>query len=222
MTGKSGIVQTFPNNLSGPEPSTDAIERLYRVGRQHQLGRSHASVTGSGLALSRRSLSKSGQTPCLCAVIPATSEGANDGSRLNTPQGPKAARRKQPALRAPGSSLARPHRGAGAPPASGSPAPRRRDRESGGPQRVSSAWRSPPSRRPTPPPATAGALKRSEPETDRKTTSKSVGQANLAPHGHAALRTTGPVPAVCPEVRPALAPTPAPARSSRRARRTHR
>ena len=82
MTGKSGIVQTFPNNLSGPEPSPDAIERLYRVGRQHQLGRSHASVTGSGLALSRRSLSKSGQTPCLCAVIPATSERANDGSRL--------------------------------------------------------------------------------------------------------------------------------------------
>ena len=53
MTGKSGIVQTFPNAVPGPEPSPDAIERLYRVGRQHQLGRSHASVTGSDVALSR-------------------------------------------------------------------------------------------------------------------------------------------------------------------------
>ena len=130
MTGKSGIVQTFSNAVPGPEPSPDAIERLYRVGRQHQLGRSHDSVTGSGLALSRRSLSESGQTPCLGALMPATSVRANDGSRLDTPQGPKAARRKQPALRVPGSSLARPRRGAGAPPASGSPAPRRRDRES--------------------------------------------------------------------------------------------
>ena len=53
MTGKSGIVQTFPNAVPGPEPSPDAIERLYRVGRQHQLGRSHASVTSSDVALSR-------------------------------------------------------------------------------------------------------------------------------------------------------------------------
>lgn len=100
--------------------------------------------------------------------------------------------------------------------------PRRRDRRSRGLQRAPSAWCLPPSRRPTPRPATAGALKRREPGTDRKTTSKSVGQANLVPHGHAALRTTGPAPAACPEVRPARAPTPAPARSSRHARRMHR
>lgn len=86
MTGKSGIVQTFPNNLSGPEPSTDAIERLYRVGRQHQLGRSHASVTGSGLALSRRSLSKIGQTPGLPALVPATSVRPHADRRLDAPR----------------------------------------------------------------------------------------------------------------------------------------
>lgn len=37
----------------GPKPGADAIERLHRVGRQHQLDRSHASATGIGIALAQ-------------------------------------------------------------------------------------------------------------------------------------------------------------------------
>lgn len=217
--GQARNVQTFLDSVSGPEPGTDAIESLHRVGRQQQFGRSHASDRHRRRADQAAPYPRADSRhacPLPCRQRQYSRTPAGDRRQL------EASRRKPPALRAPGWSLARRYRCAGAPPAAGSSAPRRRDRRSRGPQRAPSAWCLPPSRRPTPRPATAGALKRSEPGTDRKTTSKSVGQANLVPHGHAALRTTGPAPAACPEVRPARAPTPAPARSSRRARRTHR